>query len=174
MIVPVFNRTISAYKMNSIKDNRVYLFDKITDISAEKCIEHLELASFYDSDIIELHISSPGGLVSEAESIIDVMQSINKPIYSYIHNSYVYDGVGSAASVIVSYTHRKHIYNDAIFMIHHAHIKNKVIEDDEDILYWMHHTNLDFETINYLIKNEIKNDADTTLNLGFVDEILYD
>lgn len=159
--------------MNYIKDNRVYLIDEITDISAEKCIEHIELASYYDSDIIELHISSPGGLVASAQGIIDMIKSINKPIYSYIHNSYIYNGVASAASVIVSNTHIKHIDNDAIFMIHHSSIKNKIIEDDDDILYWMQYTNLDFETINYLIKNEVKNDANTTLNLGFVDKILY-
>ena len=152
--------------------NQVHFIGDIRQAIQDPFIEALQNAATYPSEIIELHICSPGGTIETTENILYVMRTIGKPIYSYIHNTPFYSGVASAASVIISNTHHRYMYRNATFMIHHARIAGNVIEDEDDILYWMQHTDYDYDVLNDLIKKEKELSATETHQLGFVDEII--
>ncbi len=58
-------------------------------------------------------------------------------------------------------------------MIHHARNRDgKVINNIEDILYWMQYTNQSYEIIESLIKNETWMSSHIAMDIGFVQYIL--
>ena len=75
------------------------------------------------NNIIELHLSSPGGCMYYTHLILDLIQSSLKEVNAYIHNTQTiggFLGVASAASVICAYCNKIFIDNDASFLIHHS------------------------------------------------------
>lgn len=153
--------------------NQIHIIGQIDNQLANTFIDQFNLALSYPAKNIELHMCSPGGSISSTEKMLDVIKLSYKPIFFYIHNTNYYTGVASAASVIASYTKKISIDVDATFMIHHARVNNKVIDNDEDVLYWMEKTDMDYDIINNLVKNETVMNADLAQSLGFVDTINY-
>ncbi len=164
-----------------LQDNEIHMLGGFNDINYSLLNTLFQVAKTSPEPTIDLHISSPGGLISELEKITLLIQSCEKPVHAYIHNTEyygVYSGVASAGSVLVSLCQQVFIDPDATFMIHHSRIIDpetfqlKILENEEDIFYWMEKTNQTYDLINYLVKNEVVMDADTAKNLGFVNSII--
>jgi ATP-dependent protease ClpP protease subunit len=161
-----------------VQDNEIHMLGYMNEISYILLYNLFEIAIRSDKPTIDIHISSQGGFISELDKVIMLIQSCEKPIHAYIHNTKYYDiysGVASAASVLVSFCRQVFIDEDATFMIHHSRRNilgiTKIIENEEDIIYWMERTNQPYDIINYLVKNEVTFDAITAKNLGFVHKI---
>lgn len=156
--------------------NQIYINGTIDLQLARDFLEKYELALSFPYDNLELHISSAGGDVNAAELICNTLQLSYKPVDIYIHRGYKkndYPGVASAASVITQFGRKKIIDKDATFLIHHSRSILGIKHDVEDVYFWMERTGLDYDTVQNLLLTEPKLDAETALNLGFVDEILY-
>lgn len=160
-----------------VVDNQIHIIGDIDDSLSKEFLEKFDFALSFPSKQIELHISSPGGIISDAEDMLDKIRLSYKPVEVYIHNTSEYGkytGVASIASVIASCASVKTIDYNATFMIHHAKLDGVVQENEEDIIYWMEKTDIDYEIVEHLIKTETKMDADTAKLFGFVDDIKYE
>jgi len=62
---------------------------------------------------IHLYICSPGGSVTDGLAIIDIMQTISSPIYTYAYGS-----VASMAAVIFAFGQKRYILPNAQIMLH--------------------------------------------------------
>lgn len=157
-----------------VYNNQIHIIGYIDDSLASNFSEKIEIAASYPAETIELHISSPGGSMHSTEQMLDKMTIADKTIISYIHNAELYGGekgVCSAASVLVSKTDYKIIDYNAIFMVHHASVNGVVQENEDDIIYWIEKTGMDYDIINNLFKTETKMTSDVAKALGFVDAI---
>jgi len=160
------------------KENQIHFIDTIHDHLIKQFHKAFENALDQPYKSVELHLSSAGGSVHAAEQIIGILCTSYKPVEAFIHNASVYggyEGVASAASVIVSYCHKKYIDANATFLIHHARnaASGKIIYNDEDVLYWMQQTGQTFSKMEQYLKYETIIDSENALKDGFVDEILY-
>ena len=158
--------------------NRIYINSQIDFKIAKQFNDLFELACSQPLfDNVELYIASPGGEVNACELICNTIQLSYKPVDVYIVDKIQgkkgYNGVASGASVIASFCRKKIIDKDATFLIHHSRSMLGIKHDVEDVYFWMERTGLDYDTVQNLLLTEPKLDAETALNLGFVDEILY-
>ncbi len=158
-----------------LKDNQIHLLGKFDHVELSLLRQVFESAKRHCAHTIDIHICSPGGLMSELDKIVMLIVSAGKPVHAYIHNlEYfnLYSGVASAASVLVSYCNQVFIDPDATFMIHHSRQfvgkKIKIIKDEDDVYYWMQKTDQSYDTIKNLVYNEIVFDSTAAKNLGFV------
>jgi ATP-dependent protease ClpP protease subunit len=163
----------------SLVENKIHLYDSIDSKVAKIFSDYFDTALSYDYPNVELHISSPGGEVKYAEDIINKIQLSYKPVDVYIHNTYLFSGVASASSVISSFARKKFIDYNATFLIHHARKQNQaggqveIDEKEDDTLFWMERTGLEYDIVDNLLKVETKMDAIQAFSLGFVDGIEY-
>lgn len=172
-----FNPSFSFKMTILLNQNKIILLGEITENLAFSFRQLFQLAVITNDPIIELHISSDGGDVNAANSIMDIIQLSYKPVHAFIHNTHFQTGitgVASAASVIVTYCTKIFIDHDASFLIHHARNNSRGIikQDVEDVLFWMQKTDLDFDTISYLLNSEKNMNANEAICYGFVDEII--
>jgi len=157
-----------------ILHNQIHIIGIIDDVLARKFIEKFDLVLSDPLPNVELHISSLGGLIPAMEDMLVKIQLSYKPIEVYIHNTFVYSGVASAASVIASFASVKTIDFNATFMIHHGCHDNAVVEKEEDIIFWMEKTELDYDVVDHLLKAETVMDANLASLFGFIDNIRYE
>ncbi len=164
-----------------LQDNEIHLLGNFNEINYNLMYNLFELAKRSSLPTIDIHISSPGGYISELDKITILIQTCSKPIHAYIHNTEyfgIYSGAASAASVLVSYCNQVFIDPDATFMIHHSRKINmftgkiEIVENEEDILYWMEKTNQPYDIIKYFVKTEQVLDSYTAKNFGFVNGII--
>ncbi|MCZ6155525.1 ATP-dependent Clp protease proteolytic subunit [Campylobacter ureolyticus] len=73
----------------------------------------LNLESNSDSKPIFLHISSPGGIVYAGLSIIDMIETINAPVYTYATGL-----VASMAAIIFAVGDKRYMGKNTRYMIH--------------------------------------------------------
>lgn len=150
--------------------NQVHFYSRIDEKTANRFIEDFERALSSQCKNVEIHISSPGGQIDASEKICNMIQLSYKPVDIYIHKK-KYSGVASAASVVTQFCRKKVIDKDATFLIHHARNGSEIIQNEEDIFFWMEHTGRDYQTIQNLLVDEPELSSETALNLGFVNEI---
>ena len=109
---------------NTPVGNKIYLYDDITRdsiLSVSKQIDEVTrqlklLQLFYnlkDSPVIELHISSDGGEVSPALSLVDKIKTNELPIHTYIEGM-----VASAATLISVVGKKRFITPNSNILIH--------------------------------------------------------
>ena len=161
--------------------NKINLTGTIDFKLAREFCDQFEKALSYPSNSLELHISSPGGIVDACELVCNTLQLSYKPVDVYIHNGRrkskdkhkVYPGVASGASVISQFCRKKIMDKDATFLIHHSRSGRQIKHDSEDVYFWMERTGLEYDTIQNLLLTEPQMSAETALNLGFIDEIRY-
>ncbi len=126
---------------------------------------------------IELHISSCGGSMYYTHLILDLIQSSLKHIYAYVHNTISiggYFGVASAASLICAYCNKIYIDNDASFLIHHSRTNSGIVNYDEDNIYfWMQHSNMDYSTAKTYLDNDLYMTSKECMTHGIVTDINY-
>ncbi len=175
------------YTMN----NNIYFQDEIsmeTADSLKKELRNLEnfilnMTRQYKLDSpppIKLHITSGGGSVVAAFSIIDCMEELSIPVHTIV------DGYAASAATLISVCgSKRYIKKNATMLIHEVRSemwgKMSEIEDEYLNLKRMHEriksiyiekTNLQRKDLLKILKHDIDWDAEECLAKGLVDEIL--
>lgn len=128
---------------------------------------------------IYLHISSYGGTIFDAFTLIDIIKSCKSPVYSIIEGA-----SASAATIISVVAEKRFITPNAYMLIHQLSSgfwgKMAEIEDDfanlkqlmekiKDI--YKAHTKIPKKELNELLKHDLWLNADKCIKYGLVDEI---
>lgn len=128
---------------------------------------------------IYLHISSYGGTIFDAFTLIDIIKSCKSPVYSIIEGA-----SASAATIISVVAEKRFITPNAYMLIHQLSSgfwgKMAEIEDDfanlkelmekiKDI--YKEHTKIPKKELNELLKHDLWLNADKCIKYGLVDEI---
>lgn len=95
----------------------IYLFDAIHSWSAQSVIKDLLKMNSDGKEPINMFINSPGGLVTDALAIIDVMKAIEAPV-----NTIVLGKAASCGSLISASGDKRFISENSELMIHEAAI----------------------------------------------------
>ena len=176
---------------NTPVGNKIYLYDDITRdsiLSVSKQIDEVTrqlklLQLFYnlkDSPVIELHISSDGGEVSPALSLVDKIKTNELPIHTYIEGM-----VASAATLISVVGKKRFITPNSNILIHSVSggIAGKIdaIEDEHQNLQlfmvvvkdiYLKHSKFKAKQLNDLLKHDLCLTAQQALDYGVVDIII--
>jgi ATP-dependent Clp endopeptidase proteolytic subunit ClpP len=174
------------YSMN----NNIYFQDEISLETADylkkelrEMEEHLlHIASKYSMDPppIRLHITSGGGSVIAAYSIIDCMGELKVPVHTIV------DGYAASAATLISvHGTKRFIKKNASMLIHQVRSgmwgKMAEIEDDYKNIKKIHErikdiyeekTNLKRNELVKILKHDLDWDAEECLERGLVDEII--
>jgi len=174
------------YSMN----NNIYFQDEISLETADylkkelrEMEEHLlQIASKYSMDPppIRLHITSGGGSVIAAYSIIDCMEELKVPVHTIV------DGYAASAATLISvHGNKRLIKKNASMLIHQVRSgmwgKMAELEDDFKNIKKIHEkikdiyeekTNLKRNELVKILKHDLDWDAEECLERGLVDEII--
>lgn len=71
-------------------DNEIHLLGSFNQIDYLILYTIFQIAKSSDKPTIDLHISSPGGEISELEKILLLLNTCDKPVHAYIHNTNFY------------------------------------------------------------------------------------
>jgi len=101
--------------LDFLNNRNVFLFDFIYDETTEKLIEEMLELNSISKEPINLIINSPGGVVTSAFAIIDIMEAIESPV-----NTIVLGDAMSASVIIASSGAKRYISKNSQFMVHEA------------------------------------------------------
>jgi ATP-dependent Clp endopeptidase proteolytic subunit ClpP len=176
----------NLYTMN----NNIYFQDEISFETADslkkelrEMEEHLvNVASKYsmDAPAIRLHITSGGGSVIAANSIIDCMSELKVPVHTIV------DGFAASAATLISiHGSKRYIKKNATMLIHQVRsgMWGKMAELDDDYKnikkthekikdMYEEKTNLARKDLVKILKHDLDWDAEECLEKGLVDEII--
>lgn len=176
----------NLYTMN----NNIYFQDEISIETADilkkelrEMEEHLlQVASKYsmESPPIRLHITSCGGSIIAANSIIDCMAELKIPVHTIV------DGYAASAATLISiYGDKRYIKKNASMLIHQLRSgmwgKMSEIDDDYKNIKKTHErikdmyeekTLLTRKELVKILKHDLDWDAEECLEKGLVDEII--
>ena len=176
----------NLYTMN----NNIYFQDEISMETADslkkelrEMEEHLlHVASKYSMDPppIRLHITSGGGSVIAANSIIDCMGELKIPVHTIV------DGYAASAATLISiHGAKRFIKKNAAMLIHQVRsgMWGKMAELDDDYKnikktherikdMYEEKTNLTRKDLVKILKHDLDWDAEECLEKGLVDEII--
>jgi ATP-dependent Clp endopeptidase proteolytic subunit ClpP len=176
----------NLYTMN----NNIYFQDEISFETADslkkelrEMEEHLlHIASKYsmESPPIRLHITSGGGSVIAANSIIDCMTELKVAVHTIV------DGFAASAATLISiHGSKRCIKKNATMLIHQVRSgmwgKMSEIDDDYKNIQKTHEkikdmyevkTKLLRKDLNKILKHDLEWDAEECLKKGLVDEII--
>ncbi len=99
-----------------MEQRKIFLWGAVEDESAKIIVEQLCYLSTVDADQpIHFYINSPGGVVTSGHAMLDMMCTIETPVYTYCIGF-----AASAASVLLSAGEKgnRYIYPTAEVMIH--------------------------------------------------------
>ena len=174
----------------STERNNIYLYGAITPDSCEQLKNHLNNLDYngrlfkleYNKDPppINLHIQSSGGSLLNALYIVDLIETLDTPINTFV------DGYSaSAASLLGVVGDKRYMSKNSMIMIHQLSSekegKYQELNDDQQnmqlLMNKIKSIYLRKSTIPYLQLNDILNhdlwlDADTCKKFGLVDEII--
>lgn len=173
------SNTISTFS------NHIYFNDDINNNSAFKLNNELRLMESklkslnIDNIPIYLHLTTNGGIIHSAFSIIDCMTSISLPIYTVIEGF-----VASAGTLISVCGEKRYIGKNAYVLIHELRsgVWGKMSEIEEEmtnikkiqehlINIYLEKTKIKRKKLNRILKKDIEWNADEALEFGIVDEI---
>jgi ATP-dependent protease ClpP protease subunit len=175
------------------RDSHIYFQDEINFDTASALIKVINetatelkfMQKQFDLDeppSIKLHITSPGGIVFSAYSIIDCMEACEVPIHTYV------DGYAASCGTIISiHGDKRFIGKNACMLCHQVSSgmwSTMTFEEQQD-----HHsnikqmaekirnlyaakTNMTKPQLKELLKHDIEWDAEECLRRGLVDEIV--
>jgi len=159
------------------RDNIYELSQLIREAEEENMLTSFKLK--IDKIPIYLHISSFGGTIFDAFTLIDVIKSCKSPVYSII------EGASASAATIISVVAEKRFITPSAYMLIHQLSsgfwgKMAEIEDDfanlkeltekiKDI--YKAHTKIPKKELNELLKHDLWLNADKCIKYGLVDEI---
>lgn len=176
-----------------VDGRHVYFQDEITFDTASALIKTINelateldfMANQYDLDPIPivLHITSPGGIVFAAYSIIDAMDKCKVPIDTVV------DGFAASCGTIISiHGRRRTIGKNGIMLCHQVssgmwgnyteeeqadhHVNLKQMSDNIRRMY-AEKTNMTKAMLKEFLKHDMDWNAEQCLKYGLVDEIIY-
>ena len=171
-------------------DNKIYFYgpvsqrscfelkNKLTDLETKSQTFKLQ----YDilPPPIHLHIQSQGGSLYHTLYIVDLIQSLKTPVYTYI------DGFAASAATLISVVgEKRYMTKNSLMLIHqlsgadsgkfnelqdqmtNMSILMKIIKD-----IYLNHTNIDPEMLNVLLQKDLWLESDVCLDYGLVDKII--
>ena len=159
------------------RENIYELSQLIREAEEENMLTSFKLK--IDKIPIYLHISSYGGVIFDAFTLIDIIKSCKSPIYSIIEGA-----SASAATIISIVAEKRFITPNAYMLIHQLSSgfwgKMSEIEDDfanlkqlmdkiKDI--YKEHTNIPKKELNELLKHDLWLNSEKCIKYGLVDEI---
>ena len=133
-----------------------------------------------DPPPIHLHIQSQGGSLYHTLYIIDLIQSISSPVYTYV------DGFAASAATLITVVGKKRFMTkNSLLLIHQlSGADSGKFEELQDQLInmnslmriivntYINYTSMDMNTINYLLRKDLWLNSTTCLQYGLVDEII--
>ena len=154
------------------------LKNKINELDTKSSLMQIQL--HIDPPPIHLHIQSNGGSLFHTLYIIDLIKSINTPVYTYI------DGFAASAATLISVVGKKRfITKNSLMLIHQlsGSDSGKFDELEEQLTNmkvlmtiirntYLNNTNINPVLLNNLLKKDLWLDARTCLIYGLVDEII--
>ena len=171
-------------------NNDIYLYGQI---SQRSCFELKKLLTDMDIKMkkieieykikappIHLHLQSEGGSLYHTLYIIDLIQSLNSDVYTYV------DGFAASAATLISVVGKKRFMtNNSLMLIHQLsgsdsgkfnelqdQMNNMSVLMSIIVNIYLKYTKLDKELLNDLLKKDLWLDSETCLKYGLVDEIL--
>jgi ATP-dependent protease ClpP protease subunit len=140
----------------------------------------LHLQYKIDPPPIHLHIQSQGGSLYHTLYIIDLIQNMNTPVYTYV------DGFAASAATLISVVGKKrYMTKHSLMLIHQLsgsdsgkfnelqdQMNNMKVLMNIIVEIYLTHTNVTNTTLNYLLQKDLWLDAETCLKYGLVDEII--
>ena len=171
------------------ENNRIYFYSEIDRTSTQtlmKLIREAEQYSFVtafqlglENLPIYLHLSSQGGYIYNALSVVDAIKRSRVPIYSVIEGS-----VASAGTFISMVCKKRFICPNAFMMIHQLSggVGGKMGEISDEFTnlkelmevikrLYTEHTQLSQKKLNKLLKHDLYLNAKKALKYGLADEI---
>ena len=171
-------------------DNKIYFYGPV---SQRSCFElrnkltELETRSQtfklqYDimPPPIHLHIQSQGGSLYHTLYIVDLIQKLKTPVYTYI------DGFSASAATLISVVgEKRYMTKNSLMLIHqlsgadsgkfnelqdqmtNMNILMKIIRT-----IYLNNTHLDIDTLNILLQKDLWLESDVCLEYGLIDEII--
>jgi ATP-dependent protease ClpP protease subunit len=154
------------------------LKNKINELDVKSSLMQIQL--HIDPPPIHLHIQSNGGSLFHSLYIIDLIKSINTPVYTYI------DGFAASAATLISVVGKKrYITKNSLMLIHQlsGSDSGKYDELEEQLTnmkvlmtiirnIYLNNTNINPVLLNNLLKKDLWLDSKTCLTYGLVDEII--
>jgi ATP-dependent Clp protease protease subunit len=186
--------TLSTDGLNnnsSAVGNKIYLYDDINRQSILNISKQIDEVTrqlkmfqlFYnlkDSPVIELHISTDGGEISPALSLVDKIKTNKVPIHTYVEGM-----VASAGTLISVAGKRRFITPNSHILVHQISsgaVGNfEQITDEKQNLdlfmsilkkIYLEHTKFKNKQLTELLKHDLCLTSDQALEFGVVDEIL--
>tara|TARA_Y100000768_G_C23984349_1_gene687822 strand:- start:1255 stop:2016 length:762 start_codon:yes stop_codon:yes gene_type:complete len=154
------------------------LKNKLNELDIKSTIFHLQYR--IDPPPIHLHIQSEGGSLYHTLYVIDLIENMKTPVYTYI------DGFAASAATLISVVgEKRYITKNSLMLIHqlsgadsgkfnelqdqmtNMRILMKIITN-----LYLNKTKLDIETLTTLLNKDLWLDAETCLEYGLVDEII--
>lgn len=171
-------------------NNHIYFSDDINSKSAFNLCKQLRILAtslkideitYNNQQEIYLHITTDGGCVSSAFSIIDCMDNLGIPV-----NTVIEGDVSSAGTIISIHGNKRYICKNSYVLIHElrsgcwgklAYIddtyKNcmKVQEHINNI--YLEKTKITKKMLNNLLVKDVQFNSKESINMGIADEIYY-
>lgn len=173
-----------------VERNNIYLYGGVSDESCNELKNKLNELEFngnlfrlvYKTDPppINLHIKSYGGSLMDTLYIVDLIESLNTPVNTYV------DGYSaSAASLISVVGDNRYMTENSMILIHQLYTGNegKYEELNDSMInaknlmkkikkIYLRHTNIQEDDLNEILKHDLWLDAETCLRYGLVDKII--
>ena len=188
-VLQINTEVSSAVRIITDKNN-IYLYGGITPESCEMLKNQLNEMNYngkifkttYNSEPppINLHIQSGGGALMPTFYIVDLIESMETPVHTYV------DGYAASAASLISVVGQKRFMSkNSMILIHQLSSGSKgkynEIEDDKqnmDLMMrklreiYMRKTLIPLSKLNDILSRDLWMDAETCKKLGLVDEII--
>ncbi len=154
------------------------LKNKLEEVDVKCQLYHLQYN--VNPPPIRLHIQSQGGSLYHTLYMVDLIQSLKTPVYTYV------DGFAASAATLISVAGKKRFmtknslmlvhqlsgsdsgkYNELQDQMTNMNILMKIIKD-----IYLNNTKLNPEILNTLLQKDLWLDSEICLQYGLVDEIL--
>ena len=183
------NESESTANIKIVRNN-IYLYGEISPESCEELKNKLNELDFngrlfkisYNQDPppINLHIQSSGGTLMNSFYIVDLIESLETPVNTYV------DGYSASAATLINVVgSKRYITKNSMMMIHQLSSgslgKYEELQDDSNNMnllmnkiknIYLKNTNIPEEVLNQILKHDLWMDAETCKDYGLVDEII--
>ena len=143
-------------------------------------LKTMSLQYHIESPPIHLHIQSQGGSLYHSLYIIDLIENMKTPVYTYV------DGFAASAATLISVVGKKrYMTKNSLMLIHQLsgadsgkfyelqdQMSNMQILMNTINKIYLNKTKIDQETLIKLLQKDLWLDAKTCLAYGLVDEII--
>ena len=154
------------------------LKNKLNTLETKSTIFHLQYN--IDPPPIHLHIQSQGGSLYHTLYIMDLIENMKTPVYTYV------DGFAASAATLISVVGKKrYMTKNSLMLIHQLsgadsgkfyelqdQMTNMQILMSTINKTYLNKTKIDQETLLKLLQKDLWLDAETCLSYGLVDEII--